>query len=188
MQSEGRAREHVPVLTGVLSAVSLALVFGAVLQVLPTGSIPRAPAWLIDGIPHVNALISLAAIGTITAGWRYVRRGEIAKHRASMLASLVLFVAFLVLYLYKVTLLGPTPFPGPETVYRLVYLPLLAIHIGLAIVCVPLLYYVLLLALTRPVTELPETPHRKVGRVAASLWLISFTLGVVVYAQLYLIY
>jgi putative membrane protein len=69
-----------------------------------------------------------------------------------------------------------------------VYLPLLAIHIGLAIVCVPLLYYVLLLALTRPVTELPETPHRKVGRVAASLWLISFTLGVVVYAQLYLIY
>jgi putative membrane protein len=188
MQLEGRAREHVPALAGVLSLVSLALVFGAVLQVVPAGSIPRAPAWLIDAIPHVNAFISLAAIGTIAAGWRYIKRNETAKHRASMLASLLLFVAFLVLYLYKVTLVGPTPFPGPETVYRLVYLPLLAIHIGLAIVCVPLLYYVLLLALTRPVAELPNTPHRKVGRVAASLWLISFALGVVVYAQLYLLY
>ena len=188
MESGGQAREHVPALAGLLSVLSLALVFGAVLQLFPAGTIPRAPAPVLDAIPHLNALLSLAALGTIAAGWRYIRRGEVAKHRASMLASLVLFVAFLMCYLYKVTLVGPTPFPGPETVYRFVYLPLLAVHIGLAIVCVPLLYYVLLLALTRPVAELPSTPHRTIGRIAASLWLISFALGIVVYAQLYLLY
>jgi putative membrane protein len=185
---ERRAREHVPALAGILSVLSLALVFGAVLQVFPPDAIPRAPTWLVAAIPHANALVSLAAIGTITAGWRYIRRGEVRKHRAAMIASLALFVTFLVLYLYKVTLTGPTTFPGPDPIYRFAYLPLLAVHIGLAIVCVPLLYYVFLLALTRPVGDLPNTLHRRVGRVAASLWLVSFALGIVVYALLYLVY
>lgn len=185
---ERRVREHVPALAGLLSVLSLALVFGAALQVFPTEAIPRAPDPVLDAIPHVNAVVSLAAIGTIAAGWRYAKRGEFGKHRALMLASLSLFVAFLALYLYKVALTGPAPFPGPDAVYRLAYLPLLAIHIGLAIVCVPLLYYVLLLALTHPMSDLPTTNHRRVGRVAASLWLVSFALGVVVYALLYLVY
>jgi putative membrane protein len=185
---EFRARDHVPALTGVLSAISLALVFGAVLGALPVGTLPRAPTGIVDMIPHVNAAISLVAIGTITTAWRAIRRGDVDRHRALMLTSLVLFVAFLALYLYKVALEGPAAFPGPETIYQFVYLPTLAIHIALAIVCVPLLYYALLLALTRPIEELPRTNHRRVGRVAASLWLISFALGVVVYAMLYVIY
>ena len=185
---EFRARDHVPALTGLLSAISLALVFGAVLGALPAGTLPRAPAGVVDAIPHVNAAVSLVAIGTITTAWRAIRHGNVERHRALMLASLVLFVAFLALYLYKVALEGPAPFPGPETIYQFVYLPILGIHITLAIVCVPLLYYVLLLALTRPIEELPRTNHRRVGRVAASLWLVSFALGVVVYAMLYVVY
>jgi putative membrane protein len=105
-----------------------------------------------------------------------------------MLASLALFVAFLLLYLYRISLEGPTAFPGPESVYRLVYLPTLAVHVSLAVVCVPLLYYVALLALTHDVAELPETPHPRVGRVAATLWLVSFSLGLVVYGTLYVVY
>lgn len=185
---EFRARDHVPALTGVLSAISLALVFGAVLGTIPVESLPRVPSGIVDAIPHVNAAISLVAIGTITTAWRAIRRGNVDRHRTLMLASLVLFVAFLALYLYRVALVGTAPFPGPETIYQFVYLPILAIHITLAIVCVPLLYYVLLLALTRPIEELPQTSHRRIGRVAASLWLVSFALGVVVYAMLYVIY
>ena len=185
---EFRARDHVPALTGLLSAISLALVFGAVLGALPAGTLPRAPAGVVDAIPHVNAAVSLVAIGTIATAWRAIRRGNVERHRALMLTSLVLFVAFLALYLYKVALEGPAPFPGPETIYQFVYLPILGIHITLAIICVPLLYYVLLLALTRPVEALPRTNHRRVGRVAASLWLVSFALGVMVYVMLYVIY
>lgn len=184
---ELRARNHVPVLAGLLSVVSLALVFGAVLGAFE-GTLPRAPDVVIHAIPRVNAAISLVAIATITSGWRAIRRGKVRRHRALMVVSLVLFVAFLALYLYKVSLEGPAAFPGPDMVYQFVYLPILAIHILLAIVCIPLLYYVLLLALTRPVAAIPRTNHRRVGRVAASLWMISFALGVVVYLLSYVVY
>jgi putative membrane protein len=59
---------------------------------------------------------------------------------------------------------------------------------GLAMVSIPLVYYALLLAGTRPVNEIPATKHAKVGRVAASLWLVSFALGIVVYLLLYVLY
>ncbi|MFC7227286.1 DUF420 domain-containing protein [Salinirubellus salinus] len=186
---ESWTREHVPALTGVLSAVSLALVFGAALQVLPTGSLP-APEGLLAVIPHVNAVVSTLAIGTIAAGVAFARRGEYDRHRALMLVSLVLFAVFLVLYLYKVSIQGPAGFPaeGPAVVERFVYFPVLAIHILLAVICVPLLYYVLLLALTRPLAEVFDTQHKRVARVAASLWLVSFLLGNVVYLLLYVVY
>jgi putative membrane protein len=182
------ARDRVPELTAILSLVSLALVFGAVLGAIPQGAIPRAPAALLAAIPHVNAVVSALAVVTIAAGVVFARRREFRKHRTMMLLSTGLFAVFLVLYLYKVALEGPAEFPGPRTVYRLVYLPLLAVHILLAIVCIPLLYYVLLLATTRPITALTDTAHARVGRVAASLWLLSFVLGNVVYALLYVVY
>ncbi|MGQ4554996.1 DUF420 domain-containing protein [Halobellus sp. GM3] len=183
-----RARNHVPELAAALSAVALAAVFSAVLGVVPAAALPRAPASVVNAIPHVNAAISTVAIATILLGVRSIRRGDVGRHRAMMLLSLGLFAAFLVLYLYRIVLRGPTEFPGPEAVYSLVYLPTLTVHIVLAVVCIPLLFYALLFALTRPVTAISQTPHGRVGRVAASLWLLSFVLGNVVYALLYLVY
>jgi len=182
------ARDRVPELTVVLSIASLSLVFGAVLGAVPRAVIPHAPAGVVAAIPHVNAVVSTVAIGTIASGVAFARRGEFGRHRAAMVLSAVLFALFLVLYLYKVVLEGPATFPGPDAVYRQVYLPILAIHILLAVVCIPLLYYVLLLATTRPIGALRDTAHARVGRVAASLWLVSFFLGDVVYALLYLLY
>ena len=184
LPAEGR----VPELTALLSAVSLALVFGAALGTIPRTLLPTAPDAVLAAIPHVNAAVSTVAMFTILAGVAFVRRGDVRRHRAAMLASLGLFAVFLSLYLYKVILEGPAEFPGPAAVYRFVYLPTLAVHVLLAVVCIPLLYYVLLLALTRPVSEIPRTRHRRVGRVAAALWLVSFALGDVVYLLLYVVY
>lgn len=180
------AADHVPELTGLLSLVSLALVFGAVLGVLPVGALPRAPDAVLAAIPHVNAGISVVAIVVISAGWRWIRQGAVRRHRWAMVAGFLLFGAFLALYLYKVSLTGPTAFEGPGWVRTFVYYPVLAVHVLLAVVCVPLLFYVLLLALTRPVAEIPLTDHPRFGRVTAVLWLVSFGLGTVVYALLYL--
>ena len=183
---ELEVREHVPALTGVLTVVSLALVFAAALRVVPPGVLPELDG-LIAVIPALNAALSLVAIGTISAGVYFIRHGEVRKHQAMMVTSFVLFATFLVLYVYRVAVEGPTPFDGPAAVETFVYYPLLAVHILLAIVCVPLLYYVLLLAATRPVREIYGTGHARVGRVAAALWLVSFALGVVVYAMLYVV-
>jgi putative membrane protein len=180
-------RDHVPLLTTILSIVALGLVFSAVLGVIPTWLLPRSE-FLIGIIPHLNALISLAAIGTIIGGWRAIRQGEVSTHRRRMLVAFGLFGAFLVFYLYRVSLEGPTDFGGPDAIYQFFYLPMLAIHILLAIICVPLLLYVLLLAVSRPVDAIYRTRHRAVGQIAAVLWLISFALGIAVYLLLYVVY
>ena len=185
---ELRARDHVPAATAALSVASLALVFGAVLGYVPDSSLPRASERTLAAIPHANAVLSTTALGTILLGVRAVRRGDVARHRTLMLTTLALFAAFLALYLYRLVLVGTTAFPGPEAVYRFVYLPTLAVHILLAVVCIPLLYYVALLALTRPVADVYGTRHKRIGRVAASLWFVSFALGDVVYVLLYLVY
>lgn len=184
MQTRSWAREHVPALTALLTVVSLALVFGAALQLLPVGALPR-PESLLEAIPHVNAAISLTAIGTIAAGVRAIRRGDVVRHRRLMLSSFGLFALFLSLYLYRVAVLGPTEFPGPAVVETYVYYPFLLVHILFAIVCVPFVFYALLTAGTRRVAEIYDTRHRTAGRVAATLWVVSFSMGVAIYAMLY---
>lgn len=181
------ARGRVPELAAGLTLVSLALVFGAVGGVVPSAALPRVGV-LIDVAPHLNAAVSLTAIVTIAYGVRAVRSGDVARHRVAMLTTTALFFVFLAVYLYRISLVGPAAFAGPGVVYRFVYLPLLSIHVLLAILSVPLVYYVLLLAVTRPVAALRESPHPRVGRVAASLWFVAFALGLVVYALLYVLY
>lgn len=179
------ARENVPLLTASLSVVALALVFGAVGGVIPSGLLPRTSDGVLAAIPHVNAALSATAIATILLGWRAIARGNVRRHRAFMLTSFGLFTAFLAAYLYRLIHVGTAEFPGPELVYSYLYLPFLAVHILLAIVCVPFVFYALLLAATRPYEELYHTRHSQVGFVAAVLWLISFSMGIGVYLLLY---
>lgn len=187
METSTWAKDHVPALTAVLSIVSIALVFGAALRMIPAEVLPQ---WtpLLNAVPHINAAISLMAIGTILVGVREIKAGRVERHRALMLASFVLFAAFLILYLYRVTVLGPSHFGGPEQIRQYVYLPILIVHIGLAVLCVPFVFYALLLAATRPIEELYGSNHPRVGRVAAVLWLVSFSMGIVIYALLYHVY
>ncbi|MFB6135710.1 MAG: DUF420 domain-containing protein [Halobacteriaceae archaeon] len=180
-------RDNVPAVTAALTVVSLALVVATVRGHVPANLLPRHPA-LVEVIPALNAAISLLAVGTIAAGWRFARRREFARHRASMVASAALFALFLALYLYRVAIAGPTHFGGPAVVETYLYLPVLVVHMALAVVAIPLVYYALLLGATRDVRELPATRHAAVGRAAASLWLVSFSLGIVVYLLLYVLY
>jgi len=182
------ARDCVREWTVALSVVSLALVFGTALGAVPRALLPIAPDAVFAAIPHVNAVLSTVAVASIAAGVLASRRGEYERHRRLMIVSLLLFAGFLVLYLYKVAVRGPASFPGPTVVEQYLYLPLLAVHILLAVICVPLLYYVFLLAATRPIPAVFETRHRRVARVAATLWIVSFVLGNAVYLLLYVVY
>jgi putative membrane protein len=186
MNVRATVREHTLAVAAVLSTVSLALVFAAALRVVPPELLPRAPSAVVDAIPHVNALVSAVAFVVVVLGVRAIHQGDIERHRKRMGTAFGLFVLFLVGYLYRVALVGPTEFPTSgliETVYYLI----LAIHITLAVVSVPLLFYTLLLAWSHPVSEIPRTNHRRVGKVAAPLWAISFALGVVVYLLVYVV-
>jgi len=182
-----QAREHVPELTGILSVGALGLVFAAVGGALPSDLLPRHDG-LVAAIPHLNAVISVTAIGTISLGVRSIRDGQIDRHRRAMLASALLFASFLALYLYRLTVKGTTVFDGPTLIRQFVYLPMLAIHILFAMVCIPFVFYALLVAATHSVSELPETNHPRAGKIAATLWVISFALGFAVYLFLYVLF
>jgi putative membrane protein len=174
--------ERVPAVTAVLSALSLSIVFAAAGGFVPSSAVPAAPESILRAIPTVNVVISSVAIGTIAAGWRAIRRGRVRTHRRAMMTAVGLFVTFLALYLYRLVATGGAAgFDGPAAVYQFVYLPVLIGHIGLAIVCIPLLYYTLGLALSHEIADLGRTAHPRIGRVAASLWMTSFALGIVVY-------
>lgn len=183
-----RIRGHEVGTALVLSACSIALIVLGVLGYLPRLGVPSGADSLAAVIPHLNAVISLGALVTIATGWRLARRRRIRYHRLAMLVSVTLFALFLIAYLYKVSVEGPTPFSGPTPIRQFVYLPILTIHISLALITIPLVYYVLLIAYTHSIGSIPQTPHPRVGQVAASLWLISFSLGLVVYLLLYHLY
>lgn len=182
-----RIRGREPFVAGLLTGLSLVVIFGAVLGYVPSRLLPRNEE-LIGLIPHLNAVVSLAAIATISDGYLAIRRGRIARHRLSMLASTALFGGFLVMYLYRISLAGPTEFVGPAVIRQFVYLPLLSVHILLAIVCLPFVYTALLLARVHPPAALGATAHPRVGRIAALLWVISFGMGIAVYLLLHVIY
>ncbi|MFB6170014.1 MAG: DUF420 domain-containing protein [Haloarculaceae archaeon] len=171
--------------SGGLSALALALVFGAVLGSIPASLLPRAPDAVLAAIPHANALLVAVAFVVVAWGWRQIRAGAVRRHRRAMLAGLALFGTFLVLYLYRIVLVGTTGFEGSTLIRNVLYLPMLGVHTLLAIVCIPLLTYVATLGVTVPTREVPTTPHPRVGRVAVVLWLVSFALGVGVYVLLY---
>lgn len=162
-------------LVGSTSFVAVALVFAAAGGLIPHSILPYPPEWFLEAIPHINVVLSLSAIGTIIYGWQAIKQRQIEQHKFAMLLTLALFATFLTLYLYRLIVLGgPSPYTGPETLYQFVYLPVLFSHIVFAVVCIPLVFEALSLAITRPIGDLPNTRHATVGRFAAALWIISF--------------
>jgi len=115
-----------------------------------------------------------------------------------MITSFTLILVFLVLYLLKVgggpgekrILIEAGMFLGAYAgTVKAAYLGMLAIHILLSVVSVPVVLYALTLAATHSIEELrSETPHRKIGRIAAGSWLLSLSLGVVTYFLLNWVY
>lgn len=180
-----QARFHIPHLTGGLTAVSFAIVLTVIAGAVPSTLFPRAPPTVMEAIPHLLAVVSAVAIGTILAGLRAIRVGNVARHRTLMMVSFGLFGLFLTVDFYRLAVVGPTAFAGPGAVETYLYLPLLVGHAVLALLTFPAVYYTLLVGVTNPRAALPATNHARVGRWAAALWLLTFGSGLVIYAMLH---
>jgi putative membrane protein len=181
-------RNHPRATVLVLTVVGYGLVVGTFLGWVPAVVFPDLT------LAQVNLLAdAIAAINTVTtlvlvAGWYWIRQGEVRRHAAAMSSAFALILVFLVLYLLKIGGGGTKEFVGPTGVYY-AYLAMLAVHVLLSIVAVPVVLYALVLGLTHSPTELREsTPHRTVGRIAAGSWALSLSLGVVTYLLLNHVY
>ena len=178
-------KEHTLATTVVLSVVGYAVVIATFAGVLPY---PEISLDTVNTMAHAIAAVNTATLLSILAGWRWIRRGEVAKHRAAMVSAFSLIILFLVIYLFKIGGGGTKEFVGPTFVRNYVYLPMLGIHLVLSIVSVPVVIYAIVLGLTHTPDELRETPHARVGRIAAGAWSLSLFLGVIAYVLLNHVY
>jgi putative membrane protein len=129
---QSRVRANPRTVTAGLSAVGYALVAGAFTGLAPFPEVSRGTVILLgDAIAVVNTL----ALLVILAGVRFIRRGDVSRHRAAMLTAFALIVLFLVLYLVKVGG-GFEKAIRAEGIVLYAYLAMLAVHIVLAVVSI----------------------------------------------------
>jgi putative membrane protein len=193
----GPVRDHPRATVAVLSVVGYALVIGTFAGVVPREVFPDLTLAQVNLLSDAIAVVNTVATVLLVAGWRWIRRGEVRKHAAAMTSAFGLILVFLVMYLTKIggggtkeIVIASSGIPGvPAGIVYGAYLAMLAVHVLLSIVSVPVVLYALVLGITRTPEELrTETPHRTVGRIAAGAWICSLSLGVVTYLLLNHVY
>jgi putative membrane protein len=112
-------------------------------------------------------------------GFVFIRRKNIAAHRACMLAAFGVSTAVLVSYLIHHARVGSVPFHGPPGL-KPVYFAILIPHVLLAAAVVPMA----LVTISRGLKGNIEK-HRPLARVTFPVWLFVSVSGVVVYWMLY---
>ncbi len=143
---------------------------------------------LLTFLPHVIAFVNALALVLLLYGWWFIRNGFIKLHRIVMPSALGLIFLFLVMYVTRIFLGGVKEFPGPQSVYLYIYLPILIVHLTLSIICIQPVLYVASIGLTHRIEHIPRTKHKIIGRVAVPMWILSLALGLVVYILLYRVY
>jgi len=185
--ASGPVKDHPAAATAVLSVVGYTLVVGTFAGVVPESVFPDLSLAQVNVLSDAIAVVNTAATLCLIAGWRWIRRDEVKKHAAAMSTAFGLILLFLVIYLTKIGGGGTKEFVGPQLPY-FAYLAMLAIHILLSIVSVPVVLYAIVLGLTHTPDELRDTAHARVGRIAAGSWILSLTLGVLAYVLLNHVY
>jgi len=136
----------------------------------------------IGDLPALNAVLNATSAILLLAGFRYIRRREISRHRACMVTAFLVSIAFLASYLVYHAQHGSTAFPGTGAM-RPVYFTILLTHVVLA-ATVPVLA---LISLHRGVTAQYDR-HRRIARITLPIWLYVSVTGVVIYVLLYQVY
>jgi uncharacterized membrane protein YozB (DUF420 family) len=133
----------------------------------------------ITDLPALNASLNGLAALLLVCGFVFIRRREVPRHRACMIAAFACSVIFLVSYLVYHARVGSVPFQGQGPV-RTVYFAILISHTLLAAAVPPLALLTLVRALRARFDR-----HRAIARVTLPIWLYVSITGVVVYWMLY---
>ena len=171
--------------TAVLSVVGYVLVGGALYGFIPL--FPDLSDATVDLFSHAIAVINTLALTSLLAGVYFIKTDQVQRHRTAMLTAFGLILLFLVFYLWKTGGGYEKSIVAPPLV-TVVYLAMLAVHIVLSVVAVPVVLYAAILGLTHTPAELRETSHARYGRIAAVAWSVSLALGVVTYLLLNHVY
>jgi len=137
---------------------------------------------IIPLLPHFQAALNLSAICLLSLAWVNIRRNERSMHRKYMLLALTVSGVFMISYLTYHNQVGYAPFTGQGAI-RPIYFTILASHIILAGLIVPLVLTTVILALKG---NFPR--HRRWARYTFPLWMYVSVSGIIVYVMAFHIY
>lgn len=133
----------------------------------------------VTDLPALNASLNAIATVLLVTGYVFIRRGERRKHKACMIAALVMSALFLTSYVIYHAQVGSVPFKGTGWI-RTVYFAVLIPHVILATAIVP----PVLITASRGLSAKYDK-HRRIARWTLPLWLYVSVTGVIVYWMLY---
>ena len=133
-------------------------------------------------LARINEGLNFSSGVLLVVGWFFVRRGDIRRHRMSMLGAVATSSLFLIFYVTRFAITGVHTFAG-EGAAKTIYLGILFSHITLAIVIVPAVLRLVYLALKERFQD-----HRRLARWVHPTWLYVSVTGFVVYVLLYHVY
>lgn len=129
-------------------------------------------------LPPLNAVMNGASAVALLVGFTFIRARKIAAHKRAMLTAFAFSSLFLVGYIAHHALHGDIRYPL-DAPLRTPYLALLASHIVLATVALPMILVTFFFSLTG---RFPQ--HRRIARWTFPIWLYVSITGVVTYAWL----
>ena len=165
-----------PVIGTIVVVSGLAVSFLLWLLYVHRASADFAGRWMF--LPALNALLNGLCGISLCVGFYFIKHHNREAHRRSMLLAFVFSSAFLVSYIVNHALHGDTIFPGHGPV-RTLYLSILASHIILSIVALPMVLTTFFFSLTGRFTM-----HRRIARFTFPIWLYVSITGVVVFVFL----
>lgn len=169
-----------PATVGVLAILAVsALATAFLLWLLYVHHAPAEFRGRLRFLPAMNAVLNGLSAISLTAGFLFIRSREIAKHRAAMMTAFVFSSIFLVSYIANHAIHGDTLYPAHNSL-RTAYLLLLASHVVLSIVALPIVLITFFLSLSGRFRQ-----HKKLARWTFPLWLYVSVTGVIVYLMLH---
>jgi putative membrane protein len=165
-----------PVVGAIVVVSGVAVSFLLWLLYVHRASADFAGRWMF--LPALNALLNGLCAIALCVGLYFIKHQNREAHRASMLLAFAFSSAFLISYIVNHALHGDTIFPGRGPV-RTLYLSILASHIILSVVALPMVLTTFFFSLTGRFAM-----HRRIARFTFPIWLYVSITGVVVFVFL----
>jgi len=132
-----------------------------------------AGRWMF--LPALNAVLNGLCATALCVGFYFIKHHNREAHRTSMLLAFAFSSVFLISYILNHALHGDTIFPAHGPV-RALYFSILASHVILSIVALPMVLMTLFLSLTGRFAM-----HRGIARWTFPIWLYVSVTGVAVF-------
>ena len=169
-QAENGSRQAV---SAIIVISGLAVLFLLWLIYVHHASSDFAGRWMF--LPALNAFLNGLCAAALCVGLYFIKHRNQEAHRTSMIVAFVFSSAFLLSYIVNHALHGDTIFPGHGPA-RTLYLSILASHIVLSIVALPMVLTTFFFSLTGRFAM-----HRRIARWTFPIWLYVSVTGVVVF-------